>query len=185
MTNPAPAVPADDRPYSPGLEGVVAGETALSFIDGAQGRLLYRGYPIGELVREGSYAAVAELLWTGDWNPAARLPCRPVLGRGPDGPARPPDERQADGRAADRGVRLGRDGAARLAADRRQARALTAASPTALAAFARIRRGEEPSRPTPTWTSCRATCSRSRRPARTTRRPGRWTPTSSSAPSTA
>ena len=57
MTQPPAVAPADDRPYSPGLEGVVAGETALSFIDGAAGRLLYRGYPIGELVREGSYAA--------------------------------------------------------------------------------------------------------------------------------
>ena len=40
-----------DRPYSPGLEGVIAGETSLSFIDGEQGRLLYRGYRIADLVR--------------------------------------------------------------------------------------------------------------------------------------
>ena len=30
------AAPADTRPYSPGLEGVIAGETALSYIDGAR-----------------------------------------------------------------------------------------------------------------------------------------------------
>jgi citrate synthase len=60
------AAPADSRPYSPGLEGVIAGETTLSYIDGERGRLLYRGYPIGELVRDGSYASIAELLWTGD-----------------------------------------------------------------------------------------------------------------------
>ena len=77
MTDPAPA-PADTRPYSPGLEGVIAGETSLSFIDGEAGRLLYRGYPIGELVKHGSYASVAELLWTGEWDPAAKLPCLPV-----------------------------------------------------------------------------------------------------------
>ena len=77
MTDPAPAS-ADTRPYSPGLEGVVAGETSLSYIDGEAGRLLYRGYPIGELVKHGSYAAVAELLWTGDWKPDAKLPCQPV-----------------------------------------------------------------------------------------------------------
>ena len=56
MIEPA-APPADSRPYSPGLEGVVAGETALSYIDGEAGRLLYRGYPIGELVERGSYPA--------------------------------------------------------------------------------------------------------------------------------
>ena len=67
MTEPASA-PADTRPYSPGLEGVIAGETSLSFIDGEAGRLLYRGYPIGELVKGGTYAAIAELLWTGEWN---------------------------------------------------------------------------------------------------------------------
>ena len=31
-TTAAPA--ADDRPYSPGLEGVLAGETALGYVDG-------------------------------------------------------------------------------------------------------------------------------------------------------
>ena len=55
----------DERPYSPGLQGVVAGETTFALVDGEAGRLLYRGYPIGELVREGTYAQVAELLWTG------------------------------------------------------------------------------------------------------------------------
>src|SRR5438093_12271309 len=79
MTQPsgataAPAPPAaDDRPYSPGLEGVIAGETALSRVDGANGRLTYRGYRIGDLVEHGTYSAVANLLWTGEWDPRARL----------------------------------------------------------------------------------------------------------------
>ena len=59
------------RPYSPGLEGVIAGETSLSFVDGERGRLLYRGYRIGDLVEHGTYPAVANLLWTGDWDPGA------------------------------------------------------------------------------------------------------------------
>ena len=66
------------RPYSPGLEGVIAGETSLSFIDGERGRLLYRGYRIADLVRHGTYAAIAELLWTGEWRPDARLTTGPV-----------------------------------------------------------------------------------------------------------
>ena len=72
MTQPPAVATADDRPYSPGLEGVVAGETALSFIDGAAGRLLYRGYPIGELVREGTYPAIAEPPVDRRLGPAAR-----------------------------------------------------------------------------------------------------------------
>ena len=40
----------DDRPFSPGLEGVIAGDTALGFVDGERGVLLYRGYRIGDLV---------------------------------------------------------------------------------------------------------------------------------------
>src|SRR4029079_8210085 len=70
---PPPSAAADDRPYSPGLEGVLAGETSLSKVDGANGRLIYRGYRIGDLVEHGTYPAVANLLWTGDWGPKARL----------------------------------------------------------------------------------------------------------------
>ena len=68
----------DDRPYSPGLEGVIAAETALGYVDGERGRLLYRGYRIGDLVERGTYPAVANLLWTGDWDPRHRLPTAPV-----------------------------------------------------------------------------------------------------------
>ena len=71
---------ADARPYSPGLEGVVAAESALGLVDGANGRLLYRGYAIGDLVEHGTYPAVANLLWTGEWDPSARLPTAPVPG---------------------------------------------------------------------------------------------------------
>ena len=76
MTEPVLA-PEDPRPYSPGLEGVIAGETSLSYIDGENGRLLYRGYPIGSWFTAGSYAAVAELLWTGEWMPDATSPASP------------------------------------------------------------------------------------------------------------
>src|SRR5262245_65991990 len=81
MTDTPTATPpasADDRPYSPGLEGVLAGETSLSKVDGANGRLIYRGYRIGDLVERGSYPAVANLLWTGDWDPSHRLATGPI-----------------------------------------------------------------------------------------------------------
>ena len=53
--------------FSPGLEGVVAAETAVSEVDGANGRLIYRGgYLIEDLVPVTSYEEVAYLLWHGE-----------------------------------------------------------------------------------------------------------------------
>src|SRR5437867_7563209 len=53
--------------FSPGLEGVVAAETAVSEVDGANGRLIYRGgYLIEDLVPVASYEEVAHLLWHGE-----------------------------------------------------------------------------------------------------------------------
>ena len=53
--------------FSPGLEGVVAAETAISEVDGANGRLIYRGgYLIEDLVPVTSYEEAAYLLWHGE-----------------------------------------------------------------------------------------------------------------------
>ncbi len=53
--------------FSPGLEGVVAAETAVSEVDGANGRLIYRGgYLIEDLAPVASYEEVAYLLWHGE-----------------------------------------------------------------------------------------------------------------------
>jgi citrate synthase len=49
--------------FSPGLEGVVAGETAISTVDGG---LRYRGYPVGELCERCSFDEVAYLLLHGE-----------------------------------------------------------------------------------------------------------------------
>jgi citrate synthase len=141
--------PADIRPYSPGLEGVVAGETALGSVDGKRGRLLYRGYRIGDLVERGTYPAVANLLWSGDWDPAHRLPAAPV-----------PDVVMATLRAlptTTKPMDALRTAVSAWGATQtldwpptvEQARALTAFSPSALAAFARLRQGLEPVAPDP------------------------------------
>ncbi len=144
-----PAAGADTRSYSPGLEGVLAGETALSRVDGVQGRLLYRGYRIGDLVEHGSYPIVANLLWTGDWDPTQRLATAPI----PDPVlavlrALPPTAKPMDAL---------RTAVSAWGATQRlewpptveQARALTATSPSVLAAFARLRQGLEPIDPDP------------------------------------
>ena len=144
-----PAKPADDRVYSPGLEGVLAGQTALSRVDGANGRLIYRGYRIGDLVQHGSYSAVANLLWTGDWDPAARLATGPIpeavlttLRALPE-TSKPMDALRTAVSA------WGATQSLTWPPTAEQARALTAFSPSALAAFARIRAGKDPVEPDP------------------------------------
>jgi citrate synthase len=49
-----------------GLEGVVALESELSFIDGQKGDLVYRGYDIHDLAEHASFEEVVYLLWNGD-----------------------------------------------------------------------------------------------------------------------
>src|SRR5437016_12655115 len=49
--------------YSPGLEGVIAGETAISTVEGG---LRYRGYPVTELAEKCNFDEVAHLLLHGD-----------------------------------------------------------------------------------------------------------------------
>lgn len=56
--------------YSPGLEGVIAGETAVSTIEGG---LRYRGYPVGELAEHCSFDEVAYLLLYGELPTARQL----------------------------------------------------------------------------------------------------------------
>lgn len=57
-----------------GLEGIVAGKTALSMVDGQQGRLTLRGYDIHDLATNASFEEVTHLLWHG------HLPNRRELG---------------------------------------------------------------------------------------------------------
>jgi len=139
----------DERPYSPGLEGVIAGETSLSRIDGERGTLLYRGYRIGDLVEHGSFPAVANLLWTDAWDPTVRMPTAPVpptvmtVLRALPVETKPMDALR---------TAVSAWGASRTLdypPTVEQARALTAASPSALAAFARLRAGLEPVEPDP------------------------------------
>jgi citrate synthase len=143
------ATPSGDRSWSPGLEGIVAGETALSKVDGERGRLLYRGYRIGDLVDRGSYGAVANLLWTGEWDREHRLPTGPI----PDSvltalralptKAKPMDALRTAVSA------WGATQTLEWPPTVEQARALTSFSPSALAAFARLRQGKDPVEPDP------------------------------------
>ncbi len=154
MTNATDAQPAMEsdqgsRPYSPGLEGVIAGETSLAFVDGERGRLTYRGYRIGDLVAHGTYPAVANLLWTGDWDPNHRLPTASIppavmtVLRAIPTSTKPMDALRTAVSA------WGTTQDLPWPPTVEQARAVTSFSPSALAAFARLRAGQEPIEPDP------------------------------------
>lgn len=53
----------NSKNVSEGLEGAVAGSSEICFIDGKEGKLLYRGYDIDELVEKTSFEEVIYLLW--------------------------------------------------------------------------------------------------------------------------
>lgn len=57
--------------YHPGLEGVIAGETAVCSVE--QGSLTYRGYSIDDLARRASFEEVAYLLLNGELPNAGQL----------------------------------------------------------------------------------------------------------------
>lgn len=59
-----------EREYSPGLEGIVAGETAISTLAGG---LSYRGYSIEDLAHHATFEEVAHILLHGDLPTADEL----------------------------------------------------------------------------------------------------------------
>ena len=145
-----------------GLEGVLAAESTLSNIDGDAGRLIYRGYDIETLAREASYEEVLSLLWNGE------LPTREELDAFADAMA---SERAVDDSVLEMLEDLAavdehpmaalRTGVSMLSASepergsdpddldavRRMGRRIVAKVPTILAAYDRLRRGEQPLEP--------------------------------------
>ncbi len=53
------------KPNKGGLEGIVAATTAISKVEGTAGRLIYHGYNIHDLARTTTFEEVAHLLWFG------------------------------------------------------------------------------------------------------------------------
>src|SRR6266571_5741504 len=58
--------------YSPGLAGVIAGETSICWVDPNAG-LMYRGYDIHEMAEQASFEEVAYLLLNGQLPKAKEL----------------------------------------------------------------------------------------------------------------
>src|SRR5581483_6971953 len=64
-TNENPQKDTINKPKKGGREGIVAASTGLSKVEGTEGRLIYRGYNIHDLARTTSFEEVAHLLWFG------------------------------------------------------------------------------------------------------------------------
>jgi citrate synthase len=146
MTEPASsAKPA----FSPGLAGVIAGETTIARVDGANGRLIYRGYPIQQLVDQGTYAQVCELLWTGDWPARASQRAAPLSAAVETALRQlPRDTHPMDALRTAISV-WGCEARLPWPPTVEHARALTCFAPTALAAWGRLRQGLDPIPPDP------------------------------------
>ena len=52
--------------YDPGFTSTASCESALTYIDGDEGVLLHRGYPIGQLAEQSSFMEVCYLLLNGE-----------------------------------------------------------------------------------------------------------------------
>lgn len=59
--------------FDPGFTSTAACESALTYIDGDEGVLLHRGYPIGQLAEDSSFMEVSYLLLNGELPSKAEL----------------------------------------------------------------------------------------------------------------
>ena len=138
-----------------GLDGVVAASTAISHVFGNEGRLVYRGYEIGQLAGKATFEEVCFLLWKGHLpnqveldGSRATMSAQRAL---PDAAlatikampeyADPMDDLRTGASAI--GAALPISGKATY----EQALALTARFPTIVAAFDRLRKGKQPIAP--------------------------------------
>jgi citrate synthase len=144
-----------------GLQGVVAAQSEVCFIDGEAGRLVYRGYEIGDLVENASFEEVAFLLWDGKLpNKSELATLKQQLAASMALPphvlatlkALPPTTQPMD--ALRTAVSALASGDADLtsneaAANRRKAVRLTAQFPTIVTAYHRLRNNQTPIAPDP------------------------------------
>ena len=59
--------------FDPGFMSTAACESGLTYIDGDEGVLLHRGYPIGQLAEQSSFMEVSYLLLNGELPSQAEL----------------------------------------------------------------------------------------------------------------
>ncbi|MCI0549233.1 MAG: citrate synthase [Candidatus Rokubacteria bacterium] len=79
------ATHAADAGWKAGLEDVIAASSAICAVDGAAGRLFYRGYEIGDLAGAVPFEDITSLLWFGELptpSESAAFQARLLAGRG-------------------------------------------------------------------------------------------------------
>lgn len=138
-----------------GLEGVVVAETALSYIDGENGRLVYRGYEIADLAERATFEEVAHLLWMGHLPNRGELRelnaelarFRPLPKSVVDVMKTEPSDAEPMDVLRTAASALGAAHRFAGAASIEHAMVLTAAMPSIVATFDRLRRGLEPVAP--------------------------------------
>ena len=159
-TSPKPPASAPAKAAA-GLQGVIAAPSAICFIDGNEGRLVYRGYEITDLVGQVGFEETAYLLWDEKLPNANELSgLRQELGASSPLPAHvmtlltalPAQTQMMDAlrTAASALSALDSDLTSNdRPANHRKAVRLTAQLPTIVAAFHRLRNGQEPIAPDP------------------------------------
>jgi citrate synthase len=151
---------SSSKPAS-GLAGVVATSSDICMIDGQKGRLIYRGYDIGDLVENASFEEVAYLLWNNTLPNRkelatlhARLAAASVLPPHALAILRalPPSQQPMDALRTVVSSLSANDpdlASNDREANQRKAISLTAQFPTIVTAFHRLRQGQEPIDPDP------------------------------------
>jgi len=135
---------------SSGLEGVVAATTRLSSVDGDRGELIIAGFPVEELAAHATFEETTWLLWHGDLpSPGELASFRHQLAAARELP--PASERllreaARSGADAMEALRIGA-GTISLVSD--EPAAILARMPTIVAAYWRLKNGQEPVAPTP------------------------------------
>src|SRR5436853_1686392 len=142
-----------------GLEGIVAAQSAISDVNGIEGRLIYQGYDIHDLAQHAAFKEVVYLLWHGKLPNKAELdelssqlrgevaPPDPIIRLIQDTPkeANPMDALRTAVSALSfydpDGADMSRE------ANLRRAVRLTAKFPTIVGTFHRVRNGQQPVEP--------------------------------------
>ena len=131
-----------------GLDGIVAASTRLSDVDGERGELVVAGFEVGQLAAHATFEETTWLLWHGDLPSPRQLEafCAELVALRAVPPATTALLRECARAGVDPMDAL-RIGAGTISMTSDDARAIVSQFPTIIAAFWRLRRGQEPLAP--------------------------------------
>ena len=133
---------------SSGLEGVVAATTRLSHVDGERGELVIAGYPVGELAEHATFEETTWLLWHGELPSSAQLASfRAELAASRELPPATESLLRECAKAGLDPMDALRAAAGTISLRTDNPAGIVAGTPTIVAAYWRLRSGEEPIAP--------------------------------------